>query len=107
MNMGHGHVAVVALVLAAALAGFLLFNLPPASIFLGDSGSMMLGLVLGLLGMQGSLKSTATLAITAPAVVMTLPMFDVLMAVVRRKLTGRPLDVGDREHIHHRLLDRG
>ena len=107
LNMGNDHVAAAALALTAALAGFLVFNRPPASIFLGDSGSTLIGLVIGVLGMQGSLKSSATLSITAPVVLMTLPMFDVVMAVVRRKLTGRPLALGDREHIHHCLLDRG
>ncbi len=103
----QSHVAAMAIVLAAALAGFLVYNLPPASIFLGDSGSMVIGLSVGLLGMQGSLKTSATLAITAPAVVMTLPMFDIVAAIVRRTLNGRPFDMPDRQHIHHRLLDRG
>ena len=107
LNMGNDHVAAAALALTAALAGFLVFNRPPATVFLGDSGSTFIGLVIGVLGIQGSLKSSATLSITAPAVLMTLPMFDVLMAVVRRKLTGRPLALGDREHIHHCLLERG
>jgi len=104
---GHPHVAAMAMVLAAALAGFLLYNLPPASIFLGDSGSMVIGLTIGLLGIQGTLKTSATLAITAPAVVMTLPMLDVIAAMVRRRLTGQRFDAPDRLHIHHRLLDRG
>ena len=104
---GHDHVAVMAIVLAASLLGFLIYNLPPASIFLGDSGSMVIGLSVGLLGIQGTLKTSATLAITAPAVVMTLPMFDIVAALVRRKLTGRRFDAPDRLHIHHRLLDRG
>ena len=63
--------------------------------------------MIGVLSIQGSLKSSATLSITTPVVLMTLPMFDVVMAMVRRKLTGRPLALGDREHIHHCLLDRG
>ncbi len=106
-NIGNDHVAVIALVLAGALAGFLVYNLPPASIFLGDSGSMVIGLVVGLLGIYGTLKTSATLSIMAPTVVMTLPIFDSLMAVVRRKLTGRRFDAADRQHIHHRLLARG
>jgi UDP-GlcNAc:undecaprenyl-phosphate/decaprenyl-phosphate GlcNAc-1-phosphate transferase len=107
VNQGQDHVAAMAIVLAGSLAGFLVYNLPPASIFLGDSGSMVIGLSIGLLGMQGSLKTSATLAITAPAVVMTLPMFDIVAAIVRRTLSGRPFDMPDRLHIHHRLLDRG
>jgi UDP-GlcNAc:undecaprenyl-phosphate GlcNAc-1-phosphate transferase len=106
-NVGHDHVAVIALVMSGALAGFFLHNRPPAGIFLGDSGSMVIGLTVGVLGMQGSLKTSATLSITAPAVIMTLPMLDIVLAVVRRKLTGRRFDTPDREHIHHRLLDRG
>lgn len=104
---GHDHVAAIAMILAASIVGFLIYNLPPASIFLGDSGSMVIGLSVGLLGIQGTLKTSATLAITAPAVVMTLPMFDILAAVVRRKMTGKRFDAPDRLHIHHRLLDRG
>jgi len=107
MNMGNDHVAAAATALTAALAGFLVFNRPPATIFLGDSGSTVIGLVIGVLGIRGVLKSSATLSITAPVVLMTLPMFDVFMAVLRRKLTGRPLALGDREHIHHCLLERG
>ncbi|OHB66379.1 MAG: hypothetical protein A2V70_18960 [Planctomycetes bacterium RBG_13_63_9] len=106
-NMGNGHVAVIAIVLAGALAGFLIYNLPPASIFLGDSGSMVIGLVLGVLGIQGAMKTSTTLAITVPAVIMSLPMFDMVLALVRRRLTGKPFDTADRQHVHHRLLDRG
>jgi UDP-GlcNAc:undecaprenyl-phosphate GlcNAc-1-phosphate transferase len=106
-SIGNDHVAVIALILAGALTGFLAYNLPPASIFLGDSGSMVIGLVVGLLGIYGTLKTSATLSIMAPTVVMTLPIFDSLMAVVRRKLTGHRFDVADHQHIHHRLLARG
>ncbi len=105
--MGNDHVAVIAIALAGALAGFLVYNLPPASIYLGDSGSMVIGLVVGILGIQGSLKTTATLSITAPAVVMSIPMLDTVFAILRRKLTGRSFAAPDRGHIHHRLLDRG
>jgi UDP-GlcNAc:undecaprenyl-phosphate GlcNAc-1-phosphate transferase len=104
---GREYVSIIALVLSGALAGFLVLNRPPASIFLGDSGSMVIGLTVGLLGMQGSMKTSATLSITAPAVVMILPMFDIVAAVIRRELTGRRFYSPDREHIHHLLLNRG
>lgn len=106
-NCGHDHVAVIALVLAGALAGFVSFNLPPASIYLGDSGSMVIGLTVGILGMQGAMKTSATLSITAPVVVMTVPILDTVMAVLRRRLTGQAIDAADRGHIHHKLLERG
>lgn len=106
-NMENPHVAVIAVVLAGALAGFLPYNLPQASVFLGDSGSMVIGFLVGILGIQGSLKPSATLSIAAPVVVMTLPILDTALAVLRRRLTGRRFDTPDRQHIHHRLLDRG
>lgn len=106
-HTGHADVGVVALVLAGALIGFLAYNLPPAKIFLGDSGSMVIGLVVGMVSIQGALKTTATLSITVPAIVMSVPMLDTLFAIVRRKLSGRPFDAADRGHIHHRLLERG
>jgi UDP-GlcNAc:undecaprenyl-phosphate GlcNAc-1-phosphate transferase len=104
---GNLHVTVVAIVLAGAIAGFLAHNLPPAKIFLGDSGSMAIGLIIGLLGIQSTLKTSTTLAITAPLVIMTFPMFDTFLAIVRRRMTGNRLATADRQHIHHRLLDRG
>ncbi len=107
VNTGHPQVAIVALTLAGSLAGFLVYNLPPASIFLGDSGSMVIGLVVGMISIQGALKTSATLSIAVPAVVMSVPMLDTVFAIVRRKLSGKPFDAADRGHIHHRLLERG
>ena len=104
---GHPHVAAIAVVLAGVLAGFLLFNLPPARIYMGDSGSMVIGLVVGLLSIQASLKTSTTLSVTSPAIVMAVPMLDTLLAIIRRKLSGMRFDMAVRGHIHHRLLDRG
>ncbi len=106
-TMGHHHVALVAVALAGALCGFLVFNLPPASIYLGDSGSMVIGLLVGMLGIQGSLKTTATLSLAVPATVLAIPMLDTALAILRRRLTGRSIAAPDRGHIHHRLLERG
>jgi UDP-GlcNAc:undecaprenyl-phosphate GlcNAc-1-phosphate transferase len=104
---GHSSVAVIAMALGGALAGFLVYNLPPASIYLGDSGRMVIGLVVGLLALQASLVGQSTLSITLPAVIMTIPLLDATLAVIRRRLSGRPFDAADRGHIHHRLLARG
>ena len=103
----HTHVAVMAVVLVGALSGFLIYNFPPASIYLGDSGSMVIGLMVGVLAMQGAMKSSATLSLMVPAVVMTIPLLDTALAVIRRKLSGTRFDVADRGHIHHCLLRRG
>lgn len=99
--------AFVAVTLAGALVGFLRYNLPPASIFLGDAGSMLIGLVIGVLAIRCSLKGPATVALAAPAALLVLPIFDTLAAVVRRKLTGRSIFSTDRGHLHHCLLRGG
>jgi UDP-GlcNAc:undecaprenyl-phosphate GlcNAc-1-phosphate transferase len=99
--------ACLAAALAGALLGFLRYNFPPASIFLGDSGSMLIGLVLGALALRGSLKGPATVALVAPVAMLVIPVFDTLTAIVRRKLTGRSIYAGDRGHLHHCLLARG
>jgi UDP-GlcNAc:undecaprenyl-phosphate GlcNAc-1-phosphate transferase len=104
---GHGLVAGVALALAGGLLGFLRYNYPPAKIYLGDAGSMVVGLVLGTLAILSSLKAPATIALSAPLVLLTLPIFDTTAAILRRKLTGRSIYTTDRGHLHHCLLRRG
>jgi UDP-GlcNAc:undecaprenyl-phosphate GlcNAc-1-phosphate transferase len=104
---GHWAMAAIAVALAGSLVGFLCYNFPPASIFLGDSGSMIVGLVVGTLAIQCSLKAPATVALTMPVVLLTLPIFDTAAAILRRKLTGRSIYATDRGHLHHCLLRRG
>lgn len=104
---GHWAAACIAMALAGSLLGFLRYNLPPASIFLGDAGSMVIGLVIGVLGIQSSLKGPATIALIAPLAILTIPIFDTAAAVVRRKLTGKSIYTTDRGHLHHCLLQRG
>jgi UDP-GlcNAc:undecaprenyl-phosphate GlcNAc-1-phosphate transferase len=104
---GHLGTACVAAALAGALLGFLCYNFPPASVFLGDAGSMLIGLVIGVLGIESSLKAPATVTLIAPMVVLTIPFFDTLAAILRRKLTGRSIYTTDRGHLHHCLLQRG
>lgn len=99
--------ACVALSLAGALLGFLRYNFPPASIFLGDSGSMLVGLVVGVLAVQSSLKAPATVALAAPTAMLTIPIFDTLAAILRRTLTGRSIYTTDHGHLHHCLLRYG
>lgn len=103
---GHAEVAVIALVFTASLAGFLRYNFPPASIFLGDAGSMLIGLVVGTLAIQASLKGPGTVLLAAPLALWTIPIFDSGVAIVRRKLTGRSIYTIDRGHLHHRLAHR-
>jgi UDP-GlcNAc:undecaprenyl-phosphate/decaprenyl-phosphate GlcNAc-1-phosphate transferase len=101
------YLVLVSLTFAGALAGFLVYNFPPARIFLGDAGSSLIGLVIGAVALDGSFKAPATAALAAPILVLTLPIFDGLVAVVRRRLTGVPITAPDRGHIHNYLQQRG
>ncbi len=102
----HADVQIVALALAGSLLGFLWYNFPPAKIFLGDAGSMLIGLLVGALAMKGSFKGAATAALAAPLAVWAIPIFDCGAAVLRRKLTGRSVYTTDRNHLHHRVAAR-
>jgi UDP-GlcNAc:undecaprenyl-phosphate GlcNAc-1-phosphate transferase len=94
-------------VCAAALCGFLLHNWPPASIYLGDSGSLMIGFVIGALAIESSMKKATGFALAIPLVLVSVPAFDTCMAILRRKLNGKGISEADRGHIHHCLQDRG
>jgi UDP-GlcNAc:undecaprenyl-phosphate GlcNAc-1-phosphate transferase len=89
--------------LAGALMGFLPFNWRPARIFLGDTGSMFIGYMLGVLAIRGNLKGPATVALVAPVAIWAIPLFDVVIAILRRKLTGQSIYATDRGHLHHVL----
>jgi len=104
--VGHEAVAIVGVIFVGSLIGFLRFNFPPATIYLGDAGSMLIGLVVGALAIGGSFKSTATIGLAAPVAIWALPMFDSLAAILRRKLTGRSIYAVDRGHLHHRLMSK-
>lgn len=107
LQTGHNADALVALAVAGSLAGFLRYNFPPARIFLGDTGSMLIGLIMGTLAIRSSLKGPATIALAAPTAIWAIPIFDVSMAILRRKLTGRSIYTTDRGHLHHCLQRRG
>jgi UDP-GlcNAc:undecaprenyl-phosphate GlcNAc-1-phosphate transferase len=93
--------------LAGALLGFLRINFNPASIFLGDSGSLSLGFLLGCYALVWSQKSATLLGMTAPLIAVSIPLLDTALAIARRFLRRQPIFGADRGHIHHRLLDRG
>ena len=98
---------VVSLVLCGALAGFLRYNFNPASIFLGDSGSLFTGFLLAALSVLGTQKATTAVAIAVPILAFGFPMVDTAMTMGRRLLSRKPVFQGDNEHIHHMLLARG
>ncbi|OYP37329.1 glycosyltransferase family 4 protein [Rhodopirellula sp. MGV] len=96
--------AAFAFCLTGSLIGFLVFNKPPASIFLGDAGSMTIGLFIGVLSVWSSVKGSTLLA-SAPIGILAIPLFDSTAAIARRWLTGRSIYATDRAHLHH-LLDK-
>jgi UDP-GlcNAc:undecaprenyl-phosphate GlcNAc-1-phosphate transferase len=97
------------LVMAAALAGacfgFLPYNFNPAKIFMGDTGSTFLGFILACISIQGPFKMYV--AFMVPLLVLGLPIFDTLFAILRRLAKGQGIMTPDRGHLHHRLIDRG
>ena len=99
--------AVIALGLMGSLVGFLCYNFPPATIFLGDAGSMLIGLLAGALAIHTCLKGPATIAMAAPVAIWAVPAFDCAIAIARRKLTGRSVCTVDRGHLHHCLIRSG
>src|SRR5262249_59976550 len=87
--------------------GFLRYNFNPATIFLGDSGSMFLGFLAAVLSLAGSQKGSTIVAIAIPLVSFGLPVTEAGLSLARRFVNGQSLFAGDRGHIHHKLLDRG
>lgn len=99
--------AIMMAALAGATIGFLRYNFNPASIFLGDSGSMFLGYILAVSSVIGVLKSTIVLALLIPVLILGVPIFDTASVILRRVRAGDPIFNADRRHLHHRLLDKG
>jgi UDP-GlcNAc:undecaprenyl-phosphate GlcNAc-1-phosphate transferase len=98
---------VMFVILIGSLAGFLRYNFPPASIFMGDSGSLFLGFLLSTISVVSSQKATAFVTMMVPIIAFSLPIIDMFYAVIRRYYRGLPLSEADKEHIHHKLLDKG
>ena len=100
-------VSLMTLVLAGAILGFLRFNFNPATIFLGDCGSLFIGFMLSALALYGAQKSPTIIAVAIPVVSFGLPILETALSMLRRFISGRPVFTADREHIHHKLLQLG
>ena len=105
--LANYYMAVMMCLLAGALLGFLRFNFHPARVFLGDTGALALGMFLALSSLHAAQKAHTVVLILAPVFALGYPILDTLLAVARRMVRGQPLFAGDRDHIHHRLLNRG
>jgi UDP-GlcNAc:undecaprenyl-phosphate GlcNAc-1-phosphate transferase len=104
---GDGAMMTIAAAVAGAALGFLRHNFNPARIFMGDSGAMLLGYLLGAAAVQGLFKTVTALSLVIPLLALAVPIFDTGFAIVRRYRTGVSIFNPDRGHLHHRLLDRG
>jgi UDP-GlcNAc:undecaprenyl-phosphate/decaprenyl-phosphate GlcNAc-1-phosphate transferase len=102
-DLNKGPAGVLAAITAGAALGFLVHNFHPASIFMGDCGSNLLGYLLGATAVQGTLKTNALVAIVAPLVVLAVPFLDTTFVVLKRMKYGRPIYVADDNHFHHRF----
>lgn len=96
-----------AIVLFAAIVGFLKYNFHPAKIFMGDSGSLFLGYMLAGLSVIGLTKGAAVMSVFVPVLIFGIPIFDTLFAIMRRYINNKPIFQADKEHLHHRLLALG
>lgn len=107
MYSGQVFMAVVMCCIAGACLGFLQYNFSPAKIFLGDSGSMFLGMTLAVSSTMCSYKEKLGTSLIVPAILMGYPIADTMLSMLRRYVSGKPIFTGDASHIHHRLLRKG
>ena len=99
--------AILAMTMLGALSGFLVFNFPPARIYLGDGGAYLVGYFVGSLSLASSQKGSVAAALLVVVVALGLPLMDTIFAILRRGICGLPLFRADAEHIHHRMALRG
>ncbi len=104
---GYSLVTIMTIALAGAILGFLRYNFNPATIFLGDSGSLFIGFLLSALALAGAQKAPTIVAVAIPVVSFGLPILETSLSILRRLISGRPVFTADREHIHHKLLQHG
>ncbi|MCD8904615.1 undecaprenyl/decaprenyl-phosphate alpha-N-acetylglucosaminyl 1-phosphate transferase [Staphylococcus chromogenes] len=103
---GNIFIIMICSVLIGSLLGFLVFNFHPAKIFLGDSGALLLGFIIGFLSLLG-FKNITFISLFFPIVILAVPFIDTLFAMIRRVKRGQHIMQADKSHLHHKLLDLG
>jgi UDP-GlcNAc:undecaprenyl-phosphate GlcNAc-1-phosphate transferase len=106
-SLGRVDAAAVSAIVAGAAFGFLIYNFNPATIFMGDSGSLMLGYLLAALSIQGVLKTAAAVSLVFPLMILALPILDTSFVILKRLKYRQPIYQADRWHFHHRLANVG
>ena len=107
LSLDRNAAGVLAMLTAGASLGFLRHGFPPATIFLGDSGSNLLGYMLAAVAVQGALKTNAVVALFLPLILLAVPILDSSFVVAKRIKYGRPVYKADRWHFHHRFANIG
>jgi len=102
---GNVYFTTLCFVMVGSILGFLRFNLPPAVIFMGDTGSLFLGFTISVLSLVISYKSGTVFSVLIPVMFISIPVFDTFLAIIRRLSKGRHPFSADKEHLHHRLLE--
>ena len=100
-------VAFLTAALIGSTVGFLRYNFNPARVFMGDTGGMLLGFMLGAISVEGALKGATSIALSIPILTLGVPVLDTTCAVLRRFMNGRPISQRDDQHLHHQLLRAG
>ena len=107
VDPSQGGVILLSSALIGCCLGFLVFNFAPARIFMGDSGSQLLGMLVGIITILGVAKITVALALFVPVLALALPISDTAYAIWRRRREGVGIAHADARHLHHRLLELG
>ena len=105
--VSEGNVAVILAVLLGACLGFIPYNFNPAKIFMGDTGATFLGYILATISIMGLFKMYAVISFAVPFLILSVPIFDICFAILRRLAKGQNPMTADRGHVHHRLIDMG
>lgn len=106
-RLGHDFIVMQCAIIAGASLGFLPFNFNPAKIFMGDTGSLLLGYMLAVTSVSGMVKSVAAIALAVPVFALGLPILDTAFAIIRRYLNKKPIMEADKDHLHHKLMRFG
>lgn len=105
--MGSAGVALIGVLLLGSTLGFLIFNFHPAKVFMGDTGALFLGYMIGVLSIMGLFKNVTLFSIMVPLVILGVPLLDTFFAIIRRMAHRKPLGSADKLHLHHCLLNLG
>jgi UDP-GlcNAc:undecaprenyl-phosphate GlcNAc-1-phosphate transferase len=107
LSLDRTAAGILAALTAGAALGFLRHGFPPASSFMGDTGSNLLGYLLGVVAVQGALKTNAVVALFLPLLVLAVPILDSSFVIAKRLKYRQPIYIGDRSHFHHRMANIG